>query len=111
MLLAVVAVERYSVSPLYAFIPVLLAFVAIGIVVFRPSKHGQAASSLASVSRNRTALMRLAIPFLIGAIYALIMALREGWNTGDTIGAIFVGVFALLALLELLRNKHSQQPK
>jgi TctA family transporter len=107
MLLSVLAVMRYGVPIIVAFAPVVLVFLIIAVLfVWRNRKGGIAASDTTS-EKSQAALKWLFIPFAIGAAGALVMALQRGWSVGDTIGAIFLGVFALLLCYEVVRRRRA----
>lgn len=105
IVLAALAVTKYSVPMTVAFVPVFIVFLLLaGILVWRNRKHGVSHNEVGVKNRP---LMWLFVPFAIGAIGALIMALQDGWNAGDTIGTIFFGVFALLIGYEWLRRRRA----
>ena len=111
MLSATLAVVKYSVSFITAFLPVLGIFVVLsGIFVWRKSKH-EFTRPTSQSDKSRTALKWFSIPFLISPIAALVMAQREGWNAGDTIGAIFFCLFVLVIAYQLLRRRGAPQPR
>jgi cobalamin synthase len=104
MLIAVLAVVKYSESMTVAFLPVVVVFIMLAVpLVWRSSKHEYGGTS----NRSRTGLKWLFVPFAIGVLGALLMALREGWDVGDTIGAIFFGVFAFLIMFEMRRRRRA----
>lgn len=108
MLAAAVAVVEFSVSTTTAFSAVLIAFLMVAtVLVWHNKKDGSSSSEGEIPQKSRTALKWLFFPFLIGAIGGLVMALQEGWNAGDTIGAAGFGVFAFLIAFELLRRKRA----
>jgi hypothetical protein len=110
MLLSVFAVVRYGVPIIVAFGPVALAFLIVAVFfVWRNRKGGLAVSDTRS-ERSQAALKWLFVPFGVGAVGAPVMALQGGWSVGDTVGAIFFGVFALLLGYEVVRRRRAANP-
>ena len=107
MVLAVLGVTRYSVAMVVAF-PAVTVIYALLVYVFLwrdPERSGAVLQNSAKQPQNRLAL--IIVPMAIGAVGALVSALQEGWNIGDTIGA---GGFVLLLLLvgyQVVRRKRS----
>jgi hypothetical protein len=107
MLLSVLAVMRYGVPIIVAFAPVVLVFLILAVLFVWRNRKGGLAASDATSEKSHAALKWLFIPFGIGGAGALVMALQGDWSVGDTIGAIFFGVFALLLGYEAVRRRRA----
>ena len=106
MLLGILGMMRYHVSIALAFIPVILLFLVFSlVVVWRNCKRDSLDHT--ESKKNRIALKWLFVPFGISALIALVTALQEGWTVGDTIGAIFFGIFVLLIGYEMLHKRRA----
>ncbi|MGA7458715.1 MAG: hypothetical protein WBW69_00715 [Candidatus Korobacteraceae bacterium] len=105
MLIAVLIVMKYSVPIAAAFIPVVLVFVVFAAFLILRGRRRDLAADGAASEKSQTALKWMFVPFGIGAVIALVMSLQEGWTVGDTVGAIFVGIFGLLIAYELFRRR------
>jgi hypothetical protein len=110
MLLSVFAVMRYGVPIILAFGPVALVFLIVSVFIVRRNRKGGLAASDTRSEKSQAALKWLFVPFGIGAVGALVMALQGGWSAGDTVGAIFFGVFALLLGYEVVRRRRAANP-
>jgi hypothetical protein len=109
MLLAVLAVVKYSISMAIAFSGVITAFAIFAAALVWRSRP--AVSNYRAIPEANWPLLKIIWPFVIGAIGVLFMALREGWNIGDTIGAIFFSVLVLLASHEMVRRRRSSNSR
>lgn len=105
IIVAVLAVMKYSVRITVAFLPVIVLFLILAALLIRRSRIAEFAAHSGASDNGRTALKWLSVPFVIGAIGAVVMTSEEGWNTGDTIGAIVFGIFAILMGYELMHRR------
>jgi|SRR5580700_1509559 uncharacterized membrane protein YfcA len=100
---AVLGVTRYSMPMVIAFPAVILIFALLAyLFVWRSPERREVDSGGEDRGKNR--LLLLFIPMGLGAIGALVSALQEGWNIGDTIGACVFVVLSLLIGYEVIRR-------
>ena len=111
ILFAVVAVAKLSVSVEVASLAAMATFAAgAGLLLWWNSKH-HVTTSIEKSKKTNGALIWLLVPFAASAFVAAIEALHEGWDIGDTIGAGFFAVFAILSVYETLRRRRRKDSK
>jgi len=111
MLLAVFAVMEYSVPITAASFGVVIVFVILAALLGWRGSKNQSLAGDATPDHGRKGLKWLYLPYVIGAVYGLVMALKEGWNVGHTVGAIFFGIFSLLIAGEWLRRRRATRSR
>jgi hypothetical protein len=105
IILAVIGVTRYAWPMSITFPAVILVFSLLAYLFLWRNGERRVATSSGSSNKSKSALKWLFVPFVLGAIGALISALMEGWNVGDTIGACVFAVLSLLVISKLIRRK------
>lgn len=105
---AVLAVIRYSVSMVVAFPAVILIFALLAYLFVWRNPERREIDSGNGEDRGKNRLLLLFVPLGLGAIGALVSALQEGWNIGDTIGAcVFVALSLLIGYKVIRRNRNA----
>jgi len=80
MLLAVFSVMEYSVPISAASFGVVIVFVLLAALLGWRGSKDQFLDGDATPDHGRKGLKWLYLPFVIGGIYGLVMALKEGWK-------------------------------
>ena len=105
MAVAAIGVTRYRWPVSITYTGVIVLFSLLSYLLFWHGAGRRVAVARGNENKTKGGLKLLFIPFVLGAISALFLALKEGWNVGDTIGACVFVVFAVLVVSELIRRK------
>jgi putative effector of murein hydrolase LrgA (UPF0299 family) len=104
---AVLGVTRYSIPADIAFPAVILIFALLAYLLVWRKPERREIDSGKGAGRGKNRLLLLFVPMGLGAIGALVLALQEGWNIGDTIGACVFVVLSLLIGYEIIRRNRN----
>jgi CDP-diglyceride synthetase len=111
ILLAVLAVVRGYASVEAASLTTMAAFASVaGLLLWWNSKRRLDARTKES-DKTSSALIWLLVFFSASAVVAVIQAMREKWDIGDTIGLGFFLLFAALSIYEILRRRRRKYSK
>ena len=112
---AVLGVTRYSIPMAIAFPAVILIFALLAYLLVGRNAERKEIDLGTGEGRGNNQLLLLFVPMGLGAIGALVSALQEEWNIGDTIGAcVFVALSLLIGYEVIRRNRNvhtSRGPK
>ena len=107
---AVFGVTRYSLRMVIAFPAVIVIFALLTYFFIWHNSEVKESHSEKGKGRGRKRLMLIFVPMALGAISALVSALQEGWNIGDTIGVCVFIVLSLLIGYEAIRRNRNVYP-
>jgi hypothetical protein len=111
ILLAVLAVVRDYASVEIVSFALMATFASVaGLLLWWNSKRNLGGRTQGS-DKTSSALIWLLVPFTASAVVAVIQAMHEKWDIGDTIGLAFFMMFAALSIYEILRRRRTKDSR
>jgi hypothetical protein len=105
ILLAVLAVLTKFASVEAVSLTVMAAFASVSGVLLWWNGRRKLDVRTKNSHKTNSALIWLLVPFTASAVVAVIQAMHEKWDIGDTIGLSFFVLIAALAIYETLRRR------